>query len=232
MPAVRYQPPKADEIVLERHEGRLEARGREEAPGSGLRVRWPPPGARRRGSTLLRAIGDARCVIDATAGLGVDAWTLACAGRRVVAIERSVVLARLLQEAIHEARRAWPEEAARLSIMHADSRGALAGVVAELSGRTGSAPAVLLDPMFPPKRRASALPSKQMQFLASLVGDDPDAPELFHAAMRSGAARVVVKRPPHAAPMAPAVAFSLESKLVRFDVHLPPTARRTRKEQG
>jgi len=218
---MRYRPPAANEIVLARHEGRLEARGPADRPGSGVRAEWPAPEARRGGSALLRAIGEATCVIDATAGLGVDAWTLACAGRRVIAIERSPIAAQLLSDALDHARDAWPEAAARFEIRQGDARTLLPTATAALRAGGRHAMAICLDPMFPPKRRESALPSKSMQFLASIAGDDADAAELLAVARACGAARVVVKRPPHAPTLAPGPAYSIESKLLRFDVYLP-----------
>ena len=78
---------------------------------------------------------------------------------------------------------------------------------------------VYLDPMYPPPRRSSALPKRALQVLRQLVGDSSDAAELL-AAARSRAARVVVKRPHRAPPLAPGTSHALASKLVRFDVYV------------
>lgn len=217
MAGMRYRPPAPGDVVVERHEGRLEARGREDPPGSGLCVAWPSGTAPRgRGtSPLLRAIGDAASVIDATGGFGVDAWTIARAGRRVTIIERSPVMAALLADALDRARRDDPGTASRVTLIEGDARDVLGAM-----SRGGERPdAVSIDPMFPPKRRASALPSKEMQFLAALVGPDGDAAELLEIARRLARDRVIVKRAPRSAPLAPGVDFSIASKLLRFDVY-------------
>ncbi len=213
---MRYRPPQASEIVLARHDGVLEARGRDDPPGRGVRVDWPSPASRRGGSTLRRAIGDAVSVIDATGGFGVDAWTMALAGRRVTVIERSPIVAALLADALEHARSLDAAAASRLRLITGDS----IRVLSELAP-ADRPPVVYLDPMFPPKRRSSALSSKEMQFLASVVGDDADAADLLLAARRAATLRVVVKRPPHAPPLGEGRTHSIETKLVRFDVHGP-----------
>ncbi|MBX3355621.1 MAG: class I SAM-dependent methyltransferase [Phycisphaeraceae bacterium] len=225
---MRYRPPKPSEVTLVRHGDALEARGVGDAPGQGVRARWWPcdgstsgsglaGDARRRrpggSSHLRRAIGDCRSVIDATGGFGTDAWTLACSGLEVTVIERAPIMIELLKDALALAREHSPAAAARLRLFEGDARTWLT----ELP----PAEAIYMDPMFPPKRRASALPTKDMQFLAAIAGDDGDALELLEVARRAALRRVIVKRPPHAAPLAPRVAHAIESKLLRFDVYLP-----------
>ncbi len=77
---------------------------------------------------------------------------------------------------------------------------------------------IYLDPMYPLRKRVTALPSKDMQILRALVGDDLDFDALFVVARRF-ADRVVVKRPAHAPPIAPTHA-QIESKLARFDIYV------------
>jgi len=80
--------------------------------------------------------------------------------------------------------------------------------------------AIYLDPMYPPKRRKSALAKKEIQFLRQLVGDDPDSYTLFKTAMEIAKDRVVVKRPHYAEPVLDKPSMSYQGKLVRFDVYL------------
>jgi len=232
---MRYRPPTPDAVVLERHEGVLEARGVHDPPGTGVRIEWPVatasgrmvrrdgPRPRAAGSPLLRAIGDASSVIDATGGFGHDAWTIAGSGRRVTIIERSTIVASLLEDALDRARRDEPVVASRIALVHGDAREWLrtraeTGGVATASGPSSSE-AIYLDPMFPAKRRASALPSKEMQFLAAIVGADEDASDLLAVARLVACGRVVVKRPPKAPPLGAEVVCSIASKLLRFDVY-------------
>jgi 16S rRNA (guanine1516-N2)-methyltransferase len=79
---------------------------------------------------------------------------------------------------------------------------------------------IYIDPMFPPKRKASALAKKDVRLVRRVVGDDPDAGELLAIALDRAQRRVVVKRPSHAEPLADRRPdFEIASKLVRYDVY-------------
>lgn len=166
---------------------------------------------------LVRALGRrTRIVVDATAGLGQDAARLAAAGYRVTAIERHAAVAALLRDGLRRAQRD-PLLAhvlgERLTVLHGDARSLLPG----LRPRPD---AVYLDPMFPPKRRASAAARKELRLLRALVGTDADAHELLEVGLRC-APRVVVKRPDGALPLTPPnPAVNFAGKLVRYDVYL------------
>lgn len=152
-----------------------------------------------RGQPIARAVAlkgrpPAR-LIDATAGLGRDAFLFASLGSEVVLVERSPVLAALLEDGLRRA--AADAEvapiAARMHLVHGDA--------AVLLGPGGlCADVVYLDPMFPPRDK-SALVKKEMQALHRVVGSDPDADHLLAAAL-GAARRVVVKRPGKAPPLA------------------------------
>ena len=206
--------------ILALHHGVLELRAPGDASGQGLSVvggHWNVPDgpASLRGQPLGRAIGSrARTAIDATAGLGMDAFVMAAMGLSVRAIERNDWVAALLTQA-HAHALADPTThaiAQRLSVEVGDARERLA-VAAPVD-------VVLLDPMFPPKRKPSAKPPKAMQALAAVVGDDNDADELLALAVRVAMDRVVVKRPRHAPHLADVKPdWSVEGKLLRFDMY-------------
>lgn len=162
-----------------------------------------------RGMPLVRACGrerarDGALLLDATAGLGYDTYLLALAGFVVTAVERSVEVHRLLEDAVAHAD---AECRNRITLRCGDARTVIGEVRPEI---------VYMDPMYPMKRRPSALPPKEMQIVRALAGDDLDCSELFDAAM-AVARRVVVKRPLHAKPMA-TPHHSIAGKLARFDV--------------
>ncbi|MDH3672838.1 MAG: class I SAM-dependent methyltransferase [Gammaproteobacteria bacterium] len=173
---------------------------------------------RRRRSTLnlsrrqplARAIGPhTNTVVDATAGIGQDAFLLALMGYRVTAIERSAIIAALLQDGVS---RAGDSLAGRVDVIFGDTR--------EVLPSMRPAPdTVYLDPMFPPKRKRSALAKKSVRTLRDLVGDDDDAVELLAVCLRHAANRVVVKRPSYADPLKPAPSANHRGKLVRYDVY-------------
>ena len=79
---------------------------------------------------------------------------------------------------------------------------------------------VYLDPMYPPKRKKSAIANKNMQFLQWLLKPDLDSLPLLKAALDSNS-RVVVKRPIYADPLLASPQQRFSSKLVHYDVYLP-----------
>ncbi len=174
------------------------------------------PNEQSRRQPLARALGKAAySVIDATAGLGQDAVRMAAWGHEVLALERSPVIAALLEDGLRRASRDARLAAlldGRLRVQCMDAR--------EMLEQEPPADVVYLDPMFPEKRRRSALARKEMRFLRALVGEDEDAVELVALARRRARRRVVVKRPSHAGPLAGKPDFSQGGKLVRYDVYL------------
>lgn len=153
-------------------------------------------------------------VVDVTAGFGEDAWLLASLGCRVTAIERSPIVAALLRDGLRRAGIINPTVAKRITLITGDAREAL--------GDVDPPPDVIyLDPMFPPKRK-SALGRKPIRLLRQLVGDDPDAAELFDIAWQTALRRVVVKRPLHAPSLSDVPTVSHKGKSMRYDVYAKP----------
>lgn len=169
-----------------------------------------------RRQPLARAMGKKnKTIIDATAGLGQDAFLLAAFGYRVAAIERHSVLAVLLQDALARVETGSSVEKAlgdRLSVICGDAR--------QLITEQPAPDVIYLDPMFPPKRSKSALARKEMRMVRDLVGDDHDAPQLLEVALGCARNRVVVKRPQHARSLHTDPDFTLAGKLVRYDVYV------------
>lgn len=171
-----------------------------------------------RGQLLARAVGlrggTAPTVIDATAGLGRDAFVLASLGARVTLLERSAVVGALLADALRRAH-ADAEVAAiatRMTLQVGDA-------VVYLESLSTRPEVVYLDPMYPHTGKR-ALQKKEMRLFRQLVGPDDDAPELLAAARRAALRRVVVKRPagaPFLAGTKPG--GKLESKNTRFDLY-------------
>lgn len=172
--------------------------------------------AEARAMPIVKAVGDARSVVDATAGLLGDAFLLAVAGFEVTAIERSALVYLLAKDGLERAERD-PRLSellgGRLKVVHADAREWLTARVG-----TAEAPdAVVIDPMFPPKKRRSALPRKEMVALREVVGADLDAADLLAAARACARSRVVLKRGDDAPELAKPD-WSIEGTTVRFDV--------------
>lgn len=219
--------------------GAAGARLRLEVGGWGLRLR-PEDGPavtvepralaqRRRGrDLLLRAVGRLEAgasVVDATAGLGADAFHLAARGLRVVMLERQPLAACLLEDALGRARRGSEGEAARIAAGRLALRW---GDARSLLPELDPAPAVIvLDPMYPEAAKGS-LPKKGMALFRRWVGGDPDADTLLAAALATARRRVVVKRPRRAPALGegaglPAPTGSVVGTTVRYDLYAPAT---------
>ncbi|MFN3580150.1 MAG: class I SAM-dependent methyltransferase [Pseudomonas sp.] len=130
-------------------------------------------------------------ILDATAGLGRDAFVLASLGCQVTLIERQPVIAALLADGLERARQAGGEVAeiaTRMRLLDGDA-------IELMRAWQGPVPQVVhLDPMFP-QRDKSALVKKEMRLFKPLVGEDADAPQLLAAALELASHRVAVKRP-------------------------------------
>lgn len=205
-------------VTLETIDGKLAMRASGDAPGSGVSIDLAAIDIRALGGhPLVRAVGrGAGVVIDATAGLGGDAWILAAAGRTVLAIERHATVHALLEDALARSRAAptTAPVAGRITLVQADARTHLAACAA-------GAWAILLDPMFPPKHK-TALAPRDIRLVKEAVGEDLDASELLRAALETGAPRIIVKRP-HGAPALGGVPHHvIESRLVRYDIYDRP----------
>ncbi|MBN1256972.1 MAG: class I SAM-dependent methyltransferase [Planctomycetes bacterium] len=158
-------------------------------------------------------------ILDATAGLGRDAYVLAWLGAEVIAVERSPVLYALLRDGLE---RGKEEEVARevlenrFHLLHKDAGRLLASPGFQ-------APEVIyLDPMYPPKRKESAAVKKELRVLQILLGPeaDSDAASLLESAIQKARKRVVVKRPSYAPALGGKPNFEVRGKLVRYDVYL------------
>ncbi|MCE8028357.1 class I SAM-dependent methyltransferase [Billgrantia desiderata] len=217
-------------LVLRHEEGALVLAGDPARYGKPLRIDFAEGRAahRRRfgggrGQLIARACGLAAgvtpSVVDATAGLGRDAFVLASLGAEVLLVERVAQIHALLEDGLARAARDadTAEIAARMHLAHGDATRELAALVAA----SGVAPQVVhLDPMFP-HREKSALVKKEMRLFRELAGDDDDAPRLLEAALDVATHRVVVKRPRKAPPIAgPAPQHVIEGKTSRYDLYV------------
>jgi 16S rRNA (guanine1516-N2)-methyltransferase len=174
-----------------------------------------------RKQDLARAIGLKKgwqpTIIDATAGLGRDGFVLAHLNCIVHMLERSPILAVMLEDSLMRARqdKQLAETANRIKLTNTDSREFLPLLKPEEKPDV-----IYLDPMYP-ERTKSSLVKKEMRILRSLTGDDSDAGELLNIALQFALNRVVVKRP-RLAPTLDDIepSHSITGKTSRFDVYL------------
>ncbi|WP_150540103.1 class I SAM-dependent methyltransferase [Actinobacillus vicugnae] len=173
-----------------------------------------------RGEAVAKAVGIKGdylpTVIDATAGLGRDAFVLAAVGCKVLLVERNPIVAALLEDGLARAY-ADPEIGAFMQqrMILADERN-----ISLLDPVQQVADVVYLDPMYPHKQK-SALVKKEMRVFQHLVGADLDSDDFFLPAKALAGKRVVVKRPDYAPFLADQKPdFSQTTKNHRFDVYL------------
>lgn len=174
-----------------------------------------------RGQEIAKAVGLKKgatpSVLDATAGLGRDAFVLASLGCTVTLIERSPVVAALLEDGL--ARALQDAEVAPIVARMRLWCGNAVQLMQQLDD-AARPDVVYLDPMYP-HRRKSALVKKEMRLFREVVGEDPDADALLPAALACARQRVVVKRPDYAAPMAGRPpTMSISTKNHRFDIYV------------
>ena len=154
-------------------------------------------------------------IIDATAGLGRDAFLLASLGATVTMIERSTKMHALLHDGMARALDAGgltAEIISRMTLIHGDAIQLLPSLSPEI---------VLIDPMHPPRNK-SALVKAEMRQIRAIVGIDDDQTRLMKTALAHASMRVVLKWPAKAAPMAniPPASHQIIGKSVRYDVFM------------
>ncbi len=182
-------------------------------PRQGEQRSWPAP----KEGALAQAVGrKTKTVVDATTGWAQDSLHLFRMGYDLRCIERSPVMLELLTDAfLRLSKLDWVMQLS-LSVPVL-----LAGNAIDILPQLQFAPdCIYIDPMFPPKRKKSALPKKSMLILRDLLGDDIDRELLFDVAWQATAKKVVVKSPDYAPPLGGKPSMSFKSKLLRYDVYV------------
>ncbi len=182
-------------------------------PRYGEQCSWPAP---KKGA-LAQAIGrKTKTIIDATTGWGQDSLHIFRMGYNLRCIERSPIMIELLGDAFKRlAEQLWVKNL-ELTLPEL-----IAGNAIEVLSTLDNKPeCIYLDPMFPAKRKKSALAKKSMTVLRDLLGDDEDKELLFDIAFQTATKRVVVKCPNYAEPLAGKPSESFTGKLLRYDVYL------------
>lgn len=157
--------------------------------------------------------------LDATAGMGEDSLLLAAAGFQVELYEYDPIIAALLCDTIERSRQ---EE--RLSDimerMHFHE-GNSVEAMRRMSQEGRIVDLILLDPMFPGKKKNS-LTNKKLQMIQQFERPCEDETALLDAARSLHPQKIVIKRPikgPFLGNVKPA--YSLQGKTIRYDCILP-----------
>ena len=152
--------------------------------------------------------------IDATAGMGEDAFLLAACGYEMTLYEQNPVVAVLLKDALRRAKKhpKLKDIAARMQLVEGNS-------IDELKSRVDDIDLIYLDPMFP-GRQKSGLINKKLQLIQKLEPPCSDEVKLFEAAIQANPSKIIVKRPlksPFLAGKNPT--YELKGKAIRYDCY-------------
>ena len=172
-----------------------------------------------RGQNLAKAVGfkfnKNRTIIDATAGLGYDAFILASLGANVTLIERSEKIHSLLRDGISEAKLHGGEISKivnRMNLLFGDSKDILPRIGPEV---------ILIDTMYK-ERKKTALVKNNMRLVREVVGSDPDYVDLINVALKNASKRVVIKQPRYAETLdnIKGCSHQILGKTIRYDVYV------------
>ena len=172
-----------------------------------------------RGQYLAKAVGmksnKNRNIVDATAGLGYDAFILASLGAKVTLIERSDKMYEILQNGINEGVSFGGEIEKiinRMELLFGDSRDILPKLSPEV---------IMIDTMYK-DRKKTALVKNNMRLVREIVGPDSDYVELLKVALNSAKNRVVLKQPRYAEPIKEIRKYSHQilGKTIRYDIFM------------
>ena len=156
-----------------------------------------------------------RNIVDATAGLGYDAFILASLGAKVTLIERSKKMYEILQNGINEATSFGGEIERiinRMDLLFGDSKDILAKLSPEV---------VMIDTMYK-DRKKTALVKNNMRLVREIVGPDSDYVELLKVALNCAKNRVVMKQPRYADPIKEIrkCSHQILGKTIRYDIFM------------
>ena len=156
-----------------------------------------------------------RNIVDATAGLGYDAFILASLGAKVTLIERSKEMYEILQNGINEATSFGGEIERiinRMDLLLGDSKDILVKLSPEV---------VMIDTMYK-DRKKTALVKNNMRLVREIVGPDSDYVELLEIALNCAKNRVVLKQPRYADPIREIrkCSHQILGKTIRYDIFM------------
>jgi 16S rRNA (guanine1516-N2)-methyltransferase len=174
------------------------------------------------GQAVAKAIGLNKrkdlTVLDATAGLGRDAFVMASLGAHVTLYERNNVVYEILKDGLDRMSLSADHEILDIHQRMSLENKSLIEIQSRESIQSGY-DVVYLDPMFP-ERGKSAKVKKDMSMFHDVVGSDVDADSLLAPALELAKYRVVVKRSksaPNLAGIKPTT--TLVGKSSRFDLY-------------
>jgi len=134
-------------------------------------------------------------VLDATVGLGRDAFILASMGCQLTMLEQSTIVYSLLADGLLRAEALGDEELQRIiknmSLQQVKAQDWFTEIMQNKQPRPD---VIYLDPMFPPRSKTASV-KKDIGLLQEILGFDEDCETLVELAKNCARHRVVVKKP-------------------------------------
>ena len=158
---------------------------------------------------------EGRKAIDATAGMGEDAFLLAAQGYEVTLYEQNPVIAALLKDAIRRAKKNMDlkDIASRMKVIEGNS-------VECMSKLLDPVDVIYLDPMFPARQKSSLI-NKKLQLIQKLEPPCSEETDLFDAAIKANPDKIIVKRPLKSECLAGREpSYILKGKAIRYDCYV------------
>lgn len=155
-----------------------------------------------------------RKAIDATAGMGEDAFLLAAQGYEVTLFEQNPVIAVLLKDALRRAKKhpVLKDIAIRMNLVQDNS-------VEGMSKLLDPVDVIYLDPMFPARQKSSLI-NKKLQLIQKLEPPCSEETDLFDAAISASPSKIIVKRPLKSEFLAGRKpSYTLNGKAIRYDCY-------------
>lgn len=155
-----------------------------------------------------------RKAIDATAGMGEDAFLLAAQGYEVTLFEQNPVIAVLLKDALRRAKKhpVLKDIASRMNLVQNNS-------VEGMSKLLDPVDVIYLDPMFPARQKSSLI-NKKLQLIQKLEPPCSEETDLFDAAISASPSKIIVKRPLKSEFLAGRKpSYTLNGKAIRYDCY-------------
>lgn len=155
-----------------------------------------------------------RKAIDATAGMGEDAFLLAAQGYEVTLFEQNPVIAVLLKDALRRAKKhpVLKDIASRMNLVQYNS-------VEGMSKLLDPVDVIYLDPMFPARQKSSLI-NKKLQLIQKLEPPCSEETDLFDAAISASPSKIIVKRPLKSEFLAGRKpSYTLNGKAIRYDCY-------------
>lgn len=156
-----------------------------------------------------------RKAIDATAGMGEDAFLLAAQGYEVTLFEQNPVIAVLLKDALRRAKKhpVLKDIASRMNLVQDNS-------VEGMSKLLDPVDVIYLDPMFPARQKSSLI-NKKLQLIQKLEPPCSEETDLFDAAISASPSKIIVKRPLKSEFLAGRKpSYTLNGKAIRYDCYI------------